>query len=164
MEFPFSKYTFKRFTKEEREAYQAAYERANSETKKNHDYDRYWDEWCDLCHKTTLTKEEKIRQKEVHKKIEEIVKIAAEEAKPLIKEYFDYEIPIAMVEDAGITSTGAQSAGNQLPQLQKEYVEYKAAHQLWAESSLDYIYELNEDGEILRKINVEDEGVIVHGG
>lgn len=152
---------FKRFTKEEREAYQAAYERADGETKKNHNYDRYWDEWCDLCHKTTLTKEEKLRQKEVHKKIEEIVKVAAEEAKPLIKEYFDYEIPIAMVEDAGITATGTQSKGNQLPQLLEEYRLYESENELWKKISKKFIYTIGKNCEIVRKTDSNDAEVIL---
>lgn len=59
------------------------------------------------------------------KELRDLKKIIVEEAKPLTKEYFDYEIPIAMVEDAGITSIGAVSTGNQLPALQDEYKKYR---------------------------------------
>ena len=157
---------FKRFTEEEERAYSSAKARARKEVDEKHknEHDPLWDEWTELCNKKKKTKEEKARMKEVHVALSKLFKQCIEETKPLTKEYFDYEIPIAMVEDAGITTTGAKSDGNQLPQLQKEYAEYRATHALWEESLLDYRYELNEDGEILRKKDEKDEGVIVHAG
>ena len=70
--------------------------------------------------------------------------------KPLTKEYFHYEIPIAMVEDAGITSTGAVSAGNQLPTLQDEYKEYRIAKKLWNEANSVVSYTINSQGRLFR--------------
>ena len=69
---------------------------------------------------------------------------------PLIKEYFDYEIPIAMVEDAGITTTGAVSSGNQLPTLQEEYKAYRTANKLWEESNSFVSYTINSAGKLCR--------------
>ena len=93
------------------------------------------------------------------KELSDIEKRIVEEAKPLTKEYFDYEIPIAVVEDAGITSTGAVSAGNQLPQLQEEYSKYKTTHNLWVEhkTKFDYSY---SDGSIKRITPHEGEEVL----
>ena len=154
---------FKRFTEEEENEYAKTKKKAYEETYAAHkeETDKL------LAEHQALVDTGKERSKEakvIRKQLADISALAEEEAKPLVKEYFDYEIPIAMVEDAGITSTGAQSVGNQLPQLQKEYAEYKAAHQLWVESSLDYVYELNENGDVLRKKDAEDKGVILHVG
>lgn len=154
---------FKRFTEAEENEYAKAKKKAYEESYAAHkeDADKLLAEHQALV---DAGKERSKEAKAIRKQLADISALAEEEAKPLVKEYFDYEIPIAMVDDAGITSTGAQSAGNQLPLLQKEYAEYKAVHQLWAERSLDYIYELNEDGEIHRKKDAEDEGVIVYVG
>lgn len=56
-----------------------------------------------------------------------------------------------MIEDAGITSTGAVSAGNQLPTLQNEYKGYRIINKLWEESNSFVSYTINADGKILRK-------------
>ena len=84
------------------------------------------------------------------KELRDLEKAIIEEAKPLTKEYFDYEIPIAMVEDAGITSTGAVSAGNQLPTLQDEYKEYRIAKKLWNEANSVVSYTINSQGRLFR--------------
>lgn len=84
------------------------------------------------------------------KELRDLEKAIIEEAKPLTKEYFDYEIPIAMVEDAGITSTGAVSAGNQLPTLQDEYKEYRIAKKLWNEANSVVSYIINSQGRLFR--------------
>lgn len=68
----------------------------------------------------------------------------------MTKEYFDYEIPIAMVEDAGITSTGTVSIGNQLPTLQDEYKEYRITKKLWSESNSVVSYTINSEGRLFR--------------
>ena len=84
------------------------------------------------------------------KELRDLEKAIIEEAKPLTKEYFDYEIPIAMIEDAGITSTGAVSAGNQLPTLQNEYKEYRISNKLWEESNSCISYTINAECKIIR--------------
>ena len=68
-----------------------------------------------------------------------------EEIKPVVKKKFDYDIPIAKVEDAGITTTGAASEGNQLPALVEEYRDYCAAEKLWSVNSLHYGYIAKDD-------------------
>ncbi len=75
-----------------------------------------------------------------------------EEAKPLIKEYFDYEIPIAMIKDAGITTTGASSKDNQLPQLQEEYKEYRIKNKLWKTIQKSISYKMETDGRIVKML------------
>ena len=70
-----------------------------------------------------------------------------------LKEYFDYEIPVAIVEDAGITSTGSASEGNQLPQLQQEYRDYREKHPLWQTAPVHIKYSLNADFQVVRTWN-----------
>ena len=59
----------------------------------------------------------KANKKKAEKELKDLKKKISEEVKPVIKKKFDYDIPIAKVDDAGITTTGAASEGNQLPQL-----------------------------------------------
>lgn len=140
---------FKRFTEEEENEYAKAKKKAYEET-----YAAYKDE-CDklLAEHQMLVDAGKERSKEaksIRKQLEDISALAAEEAKPLVKEYFDYEIPIAMVEDAGITSTGAKSAGNQLPGLKDKYKEYRIKNKLWVESDSSVSYAINSVGKLCR--------------
>lgn len=55
----------------------------------------------------------------------------AEETLHLVKSRFDYQIPIAEIGDAGITTTGAQSKGNQLFSLLAEFKQYQQENKLW---------------------------------
>ena len=68
------------------------------------------------------------------------------EAKPIIKKKFDYDIPIAKIDDAGITTTGATSEGNKLPALVKEYKDYSLSNNLWRILDIKYNYQLDENG------------------
>lgn len=61
-----------------------------------------------------------------------------------IKELFDYTIPIAKVEKAGITTTGGECE-NELINLIKEYTPYRKENKLWEETSIKYTYEIVDD-------------------
>lgn len=152
---------FKRFTKEEEREYAEIKEKAYWEA-----YSPYKDEADKLiAEEQALVNAGKGRSKEVRSirlRLSAISDMATEEAKPLVKKYFDYEIPIAIVEDAGITSTGATSDGNQLPQLQEEYSEYRIEHVLWKEHKVKIYYAFNEHGDITRNIQGKDKGVTLH--
>ena len=54
------------------------------------------------------------------------------EIKEIIKQKFDYEIPISDIKKAGITTTGAET-DNELPELLKIYTKYRKAKSLWEE-------------------------------
>mgnify|MGYP003290906256 CR=1 FL=1 len=77
--------------------------------------------------KEALKKEEKaalkVRKKEIDEKVETTTKT-------LIKERFDYQIPIAEVQKAGISTTGAPIENELIP-LEKEYTEYRKENNLW---------------------------------
>lgn len=90
------------------------------------------------------------KKRNAEKALEELYKQIENEAKPVIKKKFDYDIPIAKVEDAGITTTGAASEGNQLPGLVEEYHNYRKEHSLWVPVERTYSYELTENGAYCR--------------
>ena len=48
----------------------------------------------------------------------------------VVKEKFDYEIPISDIKKAGITTTGAVG-DNQLPELLEVFSKYRKDNQLW---------------------------------
>ena len=79
------------------------------------------------------------------------------EAKPIIKKKFDYDIPIAKIDDAGITTTGASSEGNQLPALVSEYKQYRIDNTLWKYNSIIVEYQLNTSGLYCRMIDGKED-------
>lgn len=85
-------------------------------------------------------------KKNAEKTLKELYKQIENEAKPDVKKKFDYDIPIAKVEDAGITTTGVVSEGNQLPGLVEEYHNYRKEYSLWFSVEKNYSYELTENG------------------
>ena len=113
----------------------------------------------------TIQKEQsasKTKKKEAKKALVELQKQMSEEAKPLVKKNFDYDIPIAKIDDAGITTTGAASEGNQLPALVEEYKVYRMEHALWQTDKRQSRYiAINED--IFRRVFDEREEVQVNG-
>ena len=74
-------------------------------------------------------------------------KIAAE-IWAIVKEKFDYTIPIAQVEKAGITTTGAECE-NQLIDLLKEFTPYRKEHHMWTSNELRFHYEI-VDNKVVR--------------
>ncbi len=142
---------FKRFTEEEEQQYAAAKNRAENEIRQNYEVDII------KIREAIENTEKKSEKRSLMKDLEMIDKKIIEEAKPLVKEYFDYEIPIAMIEDAGITSTGAVSQGNQLPVLQEEYTRYRTENKLWPELDSAISYHINSMGQIVRERNGKED-------
>lgn len=138
----------KRFTSDEEKEYNELTIKARNEIRLS-----YNDELVSLkgaLDELQKVNQDKVKQREITKRLDVIEKSIIEEAKPLIKEYFDYEIPIAMIEDAGITTTGALSGGNQLPQLQTEYEKYRIENNLWNIHNSQAMYTINPEGKIIR--------------
>lgn len=75
----------------------------------------------------------------------------AEEVKPIVKQLFDYQIPIAQVQKAGITTTGAECE-NELDELLKEYAPYRKEHKLWEATAKRYEYKV-ENNHLYKKLN-----------
>lgn len=90
-----------------------------------------------------------IKQKKAELKVLE-AKIA-EEVKPIVKQLFDYQIPIAQVQKAGITTTGAECE-NELEELLKEYAPYRKEHKLWEATAKHYDYKV-ENNHLYKKLN-----------
>ena len=104
---------------------------------------------------TTIKKEQadnRLNKKTAEKELKGLYKQIDEETKPVVKKKFDYDIPIAKIDDAGITTTGAASEGNQLPQLVDEYSAYRIQNNLWPVLNNEIIYALNTDGKYCRYI------------
>lgn len=101
-------------------------------------------------------KDNRSNRKNAEKELATLQKLISEEIKPVIKKFFDYDIPIAKIEDAGITTTGAKSDGNQLPTLVEEYREYNKLHSLWISSAIQYSYKPNSTGCYSSYIDAEE--------
>ena len=117
--------------------------RMNQAKKNKKDFSAIETEIENIQHQQTENKNAKkaaeISLKDLNKQIEE-------EIKPVIKKKFDYDIPIAKVEDAGITTTGTVSEGNQLPVLVEKYRDYRRTKNLWNILDIHYTYRLDESG------------------
>ena len=141
---------FKRFTEEEEQLYASCKRKAYLEC-----YEKYKEEADKLnADHQLLINAGKSRSREakaIRSRLEAISNAVNDDAKPLVKEYFDYEIPIAMVKDAGITTTGAKSENNELPKLVEEFAAYNEKAKLWQHS----------DGSVLYKYNVEKDGSVI---
>ena len=151
---------FKRFTEEEERQYAECKRKAYLEC-----YEQYKVEADKLLadHQALVDagKSRSKGAKAIRSRFDAIASAATEDAKPLVKEYFDYEIPVAKIDDAGITSTGAASSGNQLPALEEEYAKYRRAKNLWDESKKSVSYRQGNLGEIIRVENGRE--VTLHG-
>ena len=151
---------FKRFTPEEENQYAECKQKAYSKC-----FEKYKDEYDGLNAKlqilVDLGKGKSKEAKDIRCRIAEILHAVEEAMKPLVKEYFDYEIPIAKVDDAGITSTGSISAGNQLPALENEYASYRRKKKLWPELQRSISYEIRGSEDLVR---IEDNKETVLNG
>ena len=108
---------------------------------------------------TTIKKEQadnRLNKKTAEKELKELYKQIDEETTPVVKKKFDYDIPIAKIDDAGITTTGAASEGNQLPQLVDEYSAYRIQNNLWPVLNNEIIYSMNTDGKYCRYIGSQE--------
>lgn len=145
----------KKFTEKEEKEYANAKNEVYTELiiKYKKDFDKLATEKEKLLNSNGKGIKTKIKQ--IDMLIQNLDKRIEEEAKPIIKQKFDYEIPIAKVDDAGITSTGAMSKGNQLPKLVEEYREYCKKNKLWNTNKLKYRYINNKNGYV-RQNNKEE--------
>ena len=150
---------FKRFTEEEENQYSECVKQAQDEKRaeKQSQIDELNAEKEKLS--DSKTREDKARVKAIQKQLALIEEQIIEEAKPRVKELFDYEIPIALVNDAGITTTGAVSENNELPKLEKEFAAYNDKVKLWQHHDYSILYEYNvgPDGSIVRTFNQKED-------
>lgn len=138
---------FKKFTEEEA----SEYENIRAEATNNVDlkYSKELaiiEEQLSIRGKNALTKE---RKKELKAKKKKIIEQKFAEIKEIVKEKFDYEIPIAEVQKAGISSTGAE-IDNELKPLAEEFTPYRKEKNLWDVPVKETQYNCSEDGNIFR--------------
>lgn len=139
---------FKKFTEEESKQWKDIAKKAQKSIEKS-----YEQELAKLREKATAktsTAEEKKQAKASIKTIEEKI---AEEIKTKIKEDFNYQIPIAEVEKAGISTTGAEIE-NELVPLAKEFVAYRKENQLWKKELQEITYPIENDN--IYRVRISD--------
>lgn len=138
---------FKKFTEDEAEEYNRIYIQASHEVEAKYDEEMTdIDEKLAKRGKEALTKDEK---KSLRARKKELVALIENEIKALVKERFDYVIPIAEVQKAGISTTGAKIE-NELEPLEKEFTEYRKENKLWEKHVKATKYNVSDDGTMLR--------------
>lgn len=134
---------FKKFTEAETEQWQAINQKAQVEVELQYEAElNPIKEQLALRGKTALSTDQKKKLNAALKTLEESMRA---EIKTRVKQTFDYQIPIAEVEKAGISTTGAQ-IDNELVPLAKEFTEYRKQHQLWQNKLHKVTYSLGESG------------------
>lgn len=107
---------FKKFTEEEEQQYNQIKDEATKEVNTKF---------------ATLEEDaQQLPTKEKKSKLKEIAEQKAGEIKSLIKERFNYEIPIANVQKAGIDTLGNECE-NQLIEVLQEFKNYQSNHKMW---------------------------------
>ncbi|MDY3316600.1 N-6 DNA methylase [Riemerella anatipestifer] len=133
---------FKKFTEDEAKQYNKIAQKAKKEiTEKYKSQVQAIKDKLALRGKEALTKDEKTKLKEELKQIENTI---AGEIKTKIKTDFNYQVPIAEVEKAGISTTGAEIENELIP-LAKEFKEYREAHKLWDTPLKEITYPVEEN-------------------
>lgn len=138
---------FKKFTEDEAEEYNRICIQVSHEVEAKYD-----EEMTDIDvklakrGKEALTKDEK---KSLRFRKKELTVLIENEIKALVKERFDYVIPIAEVQKAGISTTGAKIE-NELEPLEKEFTEYRKENKLWEKHVRATKYNVSDDGTMLR--------------
>lgn len=137
---------FKKFTEEEAARYEQAKTKARQQV-----VNKYAGQIAIL--KTFINNKENPRAEIKVKKAElKALELQIEqEIKPIVKRLFDYQIPIAQVQKAGITTTGAECE-NELLELLKEYTLYRKEHDLWISVAKRYEYKIADD-YLYKKLN-----------
>lgn len=147
---------FKRFTEDEQKQYDDIKEKAYSEVSDKYTFELHVIE-------EELAKKGKNAKPAAEKKIlrarkKEIEAVIESEAKMLIKQRFDYVIPIADIKRAGINSIGIKIE-NDLEPLLEEFTKYREKNDLWHKPHVVKSYQYNDDGIMTRSTEID--GVMV---
>ncbi|TWV83103.1 N-6 DNA methylase [Moraxella sp. VT-16-12] len=163
----------KRFTESEEQAYNQAKDNATAEITQKYANQKaklqaIVDKKLDkLPPKATL--EQKAEQKEQQVQLKEEKKQAKEQLKQLeiqiqdeirqlIKEKFDYPIPLAEVEKAGIDSKGV-AIENDLPALKDEFTQYRKSANIWENHTACHYKYTENNGRLDRTLYEVQQGV-----
>jgi len=133
---------FKKFTEEEAEQWKSLAEKAEKDINKKYEPEtKPIREKLELRGKEAPSKEEKKKLRATLKQIEEIMYF---EIKTRIKKEFDYQIPIAEAEKAGISHIGFQIE-NELEPLAREFKTYRENNTLWSANVKEINRQIAED-------------------
>jgi type I restriction enzyme M protein len=138
---------FKKFTEEEAKKWELVAKNAGKEITKKYELQlKPLNAKLELRGKDAADIDEKKKLKGEIKRIEDAIET---EIKAKIKKDFDYQIAIAEVEKAGISSTG-MAIENELEPLAREFKAYRAQNALW-DKKYDHIdYQVLKDDKIYR--------------
>ncbi|MDD4575165.1 MAG: N-6 DNA methylase, partial [Bacteroidales bacterium] len=134
---------FKKFTDEELKQWNIIAKKAEKEISKKYEpQTRAIKDKLELKGKDVLNAAEKKMLKSELKQIEDRIQ---NEIRVQIKTEFNYQIPIAEVEKAGISTTGAKIE-NELEPLAQEFKKYREENRLWTTYVKEINYQIaNED-------------------
>ncbi len=138
---------FKKFTEEEATQYKAIQVAAQSEAEKP--YKKELDDIAAKLSKRGKEAQSKEEKKQLQTRQKEIQAAIETETKKLVKERFDYQTPIAEVQKAGISTTGAPIE-NELEPLEQEFTAYRIENNLWEVLVDNTIYTVDDEGKVVR--------------
>lgn len=137
---------FKRFTEEEQAQYNGIKVKAFAEVQ-----EKYIDELTSIENDLAKRGKEALpaAEKKIHRaRKKEIEAAIDQETKTLVKQRFDYVIPIADIKRAGINSIGIKIE-NDLEPLLEEFTKYRKENNLWNKRHANTSYQYN-DGKMTR--------------
>lgn len=138
---------FKKFTEEEAAQYKAIVIAAQEETERP-----FKKELAEISSKLAKRGKEapaKEVKQQLRDRFKEIDATIEADRKKLVKERFDYQIPIAEIQKAGISTTGAEIE-NELVPLEEEFTQYRIENQLWGVEIEDTTYSIDENNTVTR--------------
>ena len=145
---------FKKFTEEEALQYASIKSKATITIEA-----KYAEEVANIQQKLAKKGKEALPAEEKKQLKAELKNIEAkkeQEIKAIVKEEFNYTIPIAEVEKAGISTTGAVIE-NELAPLAKEFKKYTSENHLWGKLTESVQYDVK--GEFVYRIQIADKEV-----
>lgn len=138
---------FKKFTEEEAKTYKKLALKAKKDIEA-----KYQPQIAPIKSKLALRGKEALpsdEKKELGAELKVLQQTVETEIKAEIKEQFNYEIPIAEVEKAGISTTGAK-IDNELEPLAKDFTEYRLSNHLWENIINKVEYQIVDDNTMYR--------------
>lgn len=145
---------FKKFTEEEEKNYKEIKKIAREEVEKKYLLEKEMiNKKMSLKGNEAISSEEK---KELKKRLKEIEEQIENEIKAEIKNNFNYQIPIAEVEKAGISTTGAE-IDNELKPLAEEFKTFRKTAKIWDKKINSISYIIKEDEKLYRIAKYEKE-------
>lgn len=138
---------FKRFTEDEQAQYNGIKVKAFAEVQ-----DKYIEELTSIENDLAKRGKEALpaaEKKTLRARKKEIEAAIDQETKALVKQRFDYVIPIADIKRAGINSIGIKIE-NDLEPLLEEFTKYRKENNLWNTRYANTSYQYNYDGKMTR--------------